>query len=234
MKVKFIEDIAVIGAGRFGQAVVDQLLKLGKTVTFIDKDEEKIKSYKDDIENLIVGDAADIKLLKANKLERFGTIVVAAPENIEIVAALLEIKANNIIARATNLRHARVLRQIGVDTIVSPEYEAGKRTALIAANSSFVKYSENLQEVGDDFVIGTTIVKNFSLDNKLVKDIDFNSRGVTLVLIKSKGISIRPTGMSKIYYNDILTFIGEISDVNSTFEWLNKDLHHKGQSTEIF
>ncbi|WP_322959066.1 TrkA family potassium uptake protein [Mycoplasmopsis cynos] len=234
MKVKFLEDIAVIGAGRFGQAVVDQLLKLGKTVTFIDKDEEKIKSYKDDIENLIVGDAADIKLLKANKFERFGTIVVAAPENIEIVAALLEIKANNIIARATNLRHARVLRQIGVDTIVSPEYEAGKRTALIAANSSFVKYSENLQEVGDDFVIGTTIVKNFSLDNKLVKDIDFNSRGVTLVLIKSKGISIRPTGMSKIYYNDILTFIGEISDVNSTFEWLNKDLHHKGQSTEIF
>ncbi|WAM06448.1 hypothetical protein ONA23_05760 [Mycoplasmopsis cynos] len=44
---------------------------------------------------------------------------MAIPENIEIVAALLEIKANNIIARATNLRRARVLRQIGVDTIVT-------------------------------------------------------------------------------------------------------------------
>ncbi|UWV81523.1 NAD-binding protein [Mycoplasmopsis cynos] len=64
MKVKFIEDIAVIGAGRFGQAVVDQLLKLGKTVTFIDKDEEKIKSYKDDIENLIVGDAVILNFWK--------------------------------------------------------------------------------------------------------------------------------------------------------------------------
>ncbi|WBP84313.1 potassium channel family protein [Mycoplasmopsis edwardii] len=222
MKVRYSDDIAVIGSGRFGQAVVDQLLKLGKTLTLIDKDEENLKSYKDDIENLIIGDAADVKLLKANRVDKIGTIVVAVPENIEIVAALLEIQAKNIIARATSSRHARVLRQIGVEIIVNPEFEAGKRAALIAANKSFLQYSENLQEIGDDFVIGTTVVKNKSLDSKFVKDIDFNKKGVTLVLIKSKGKSIRPTGSSKIHENDVLTLIGEISDVNSAFEWLNK------------
>ncbi|WP_416374275.1 NAD-binding protein [Mycoplasmopsis cynos] len=56
------------------------------------------------------------KLINLNALVQ---LLWRFPENIEIVAALLEIKANNIIARATNLRHARVLRQIGVDTIVS-------------------------------------------------------------------------------------------------------------------
>ncbi|AKF41009.1 potassium uptake protein [Mycoplasmopsis canis UFG4] len=223
MKVRYTNDIAVIGSGRFGQSVVDQLLKLGKTITLIDKDEENLRSYKEDIENLIIGDAADIKLLKANKLDKIGTIVVAVPENIEIVAALLEIKAQNIIARATSIRHARVLRQIGVETIVSPEYETGKRTALIAANKSFVRYSENLQEIGDDFVIGTTVIQNKSLDNKVLKDIDFNKRGVTLVLIKSKGKSIRPNGLSKIHHNDIVTLIGEIADVNAAFEWLNQN-----------
>ncbi|ATO30853.1 potassium transporter KtrA [Mycoplasmopsis bovirhinis] len=223
MKFGYSDDIVVIGLGRFGQAIVDELLKLNKKITLIDNNEEYLRRYKDDIENLIVGDAADTRLLKANKINTTGTVVVAVPDNIEIVAALLELGTKNIIARSTTPRHARVLRQIGVELIVSPEYETGKRTALIAANSSFLRYSDTLQEIGDDFVIGTTVIKNSKLNNKLVKEVDFNKRGVSLVLIKTKGISIRPTGSTPLHQNDIVTIIGDISDVNSAFEWLQEE-----------
>ncbi|WP_313770873.1 NAD-binding protein [Mycoplasmopsis felis] len=77
MKYKHSEEIAVIGLGRFGQAVVEQLIKLGKSITIIDEDEDKLKIYADDVERLIVGDAAETKLLKSIGIEKFGTVVVA-------------------------------------------------------------------------------------------------------------------------------------------------------------
>ncbi|UWW01234.1 NAD-binding protein [Mycoplasmopsis felis] len=118
MKYKHSEEIAVIGLGRFGQAVVEQLIKLGKSITIIDEDEDKLKIYADDVERLIVGDAAETKLLKSIGIEKFGTVVVAVFENIDIISALLELKVKNIIGRAIDRRRARILKQIGVDVIV--------------------------------------------------------------------------------------------------------------------
>ncbi|WAM02085.1 NAD-binding protein [Mycoplasmopsis felis] len=118
MKYKHSEEIAVIGLGRFGQAVVEQLIKLGKSITIIDEDEDKLKIYADDVERLIVGDAAETKLLKSIGIEKFGTVVVAVAENIDIISALLELKVKNIIGRAIDRRRARILKQIGVDVIV--------------------------------------------------------------------------------------------------------------------
>ncbi|WP_027121417.1 potassium channel family protein [Mycoplasma leonicaptivi] len=223
MKINYANDIAVIGCGRFGQAVIEQLLKLEKNIILIDKEEETVKLYKDDIEKIIIGDAADTKLLKSIRIDKVGTVVVATPDNIEIIAALLELNVKNIITRATSQRHARVLRQIGVNIIIRPEYESGTRAALIAANKNFVRYSENLQEIGDNFVLGTTTIKNMELNGKQLKDLNLNDRGITLVLIKSKGKSIRPTGTSLLHYDDLVTIIGQVDDITSALEWLNKN-----------
>nr|WP_318029006.1 NAD-binding protein [Mycoplasmopsis bovis] len=87
------------------------------------------------------------------------TVVVAVSDNIEIVAALLELNVKNLIVRAKSKTHARVLKQIGANVIIQPEYEAGVRTALIAANPNFMRFSQNLQEIGDNFVMGTNLLK---------------------------------------------------------------------------
>ncbi|BBU47528.1 TrkA family potassium uptake protein [Mycoplasmopsis felis] len=221
MKYKHSEEIAVIGLGRFGQAVVEQLIKLGKSITIIDEDEDKLKIYADDVERLIVGDAAETKLLKSIGIEKFGTVVVAVPENIDIISALLELKVKNIIGRAIDRRRARILKQIGVDVIVRPEYETGIRTALIAANPNFYRFSQNLQELGDDFVLGTTIVKNKNICQKAIKDLDLNNRGINIVLIKTNGKNHRPVGNSFINEGDVVTVIGQTHDVTSAFEWFN-------------
>ncbi|PPJ44481.1 potassium transporter KtrA, partial [Rhizobium sp. KAs_5_22] len=84
--------------------VIEQLLKLEKNIILIDKEEETVKLYKDDIEKIIIGDAADTKLLKSIRIDKVGTVVVATPDNIEIIAALLELNVKNIITRATSQR----------------------------------------------------------------------------------------------------------------------------------
>ncbi|QNM93794.1 TrkA family potassium uptake protein [Mycoplasma sp. Pen4] len=222
MKIKYKDDIAVIGVGRFGQAVIDELLHLNKSVIIIDKDEEGSKLYTDDVDRIIIGDAADMRTLKSIGIDQIETVVVAVADNIEIVAALQELKVKNIIARAKSKRHARVLKQIGVTVIIRPEYESGTRAALIAANKNFIRYSSDLQEIGDNFVIGSTTIKNAALNDKKVREIGIAERGITIVLIKSKNVSKRATGDVVLKLDDIVTIIGEVGDVTSALQWFNE------------
>ncbi|WLP85948.1 potassium channel family protein [Mycoplasma seminis] len=221
MKLKYKNDIVVIGTGRFGQAVIEQLLKLERNVLILDKDSENTKLFADEVDRIIIGDAADTRTLKSIGIDQMETVVVAVSDNIEIVAALLELKVKNIIARATSKRHARVLKQIGVDVIIRPEYESGIRAALIATNSNFIRYSQNLQEIGGNFVIGSTKVNNEQLENQRIKDLKLSQMGITIVLIKSGNTFKRATGDAIIQIGDIVTIIGEVANVTNALEWLN-------------
>ncbi|MFV8413917.1 potassium channel family protein [Mycoplasma sp. Z331B] len=221
MKLNYKNDIVVIGTGRFGQAVIEQLIKMEKSVFVLDKDPESAKLFADEVDRIVIGDAADTRTLKSLGIDQAGTVVVAVSDNIEIVAALLELKVKNIIARATSKRHARVLKQIGVDVIIRPEYESGIRAALIATNNNFIRYSQNLQEIGGNFVIGSTKVNNSELENKQIKDLHLSQMGITIVLIKTGNTFKRATGDTIIQKDDIITIIGEVGNVTNALEWLN-------------
>nr|WP_318024751.1 TrkA family potassium uptake protein [Mycoplasmopsis pullorum] len=222
MNLKHKEDICVIGTGRFGQAIIGQLLKMNKSVFVIDKMEENVKMYANEVERAVVADAADMKALEALKIYQMETVVVAVPDNIEIVAALLELGIKNIIARATSKRHARVLKQIGVNVIIRPESESGIRTALIAANDNFIKYSQNLLELGDNFVVGTTIIKNVELDGKMIRELALNNKGVTIILIKRNEKSMRAQGDTKIFLDDLVSLVGKVEDVTNVLGLFNE------------
>lgn len=219
MKMK--KDICVIGAGRYGQAVIRQLNKLNNSVMVLDQDEKALQMIADVASNVYIVDAADMKALKALGISEVGTVIVATTNNIEIVAALLELKVKNIIARATSKRHARVLKLIGVDMIVRPEYESGVRTALIATNANFIRYSENLYELGNHFVMGTTSVNNAKYENKELKDLNFNKIGITIVLITRGNESILPSGVVKLQKGDRVTLVGIVDNVTKVLGILN-------------
>ncbi|MEE3928150.1 TrkA family potassium uptake protein [Mycoplasmopsis ciconiae] len=227
MNIKHRGDICVIGAGRFGQAVISQLLKMKKNVFIIDKEEENVRVYDNIVQRVAICDAADMKALKDLKIAQMETVVVGVADNIEIVAALLELKIKNIIARATSRRHARVLKQIGVNVIIRPEYESGIRTALIAANDNFIKYSENLQELTDGFVVGTTTMVNNQLNEKMIKDLELNSKGITIILIKRNAQILRATGDTLLLKNDVISVVGQVGDVTEALGWFNENSDNK-------
>lgn len=216
------KDICVIGMGRFGYSIIEQLIELKKTVLAIDVDEVKlIKPAR--LTNTAIADGADLEGLKALGLDKFNTIIVAASENIEIVAALVELGVKHIIAKAKSVSHERVLKQIGVDVIVKPEVEAGIRTALIATNSNFIKYSELLQEVGDGYVIGSTIVNDIHWIGKPLSELKINKLGVSIVSIKRDSKVEIPTGITRLRTGDLITLIGKVSNLTKTFAELNDE-----------
>lgn len=216
-------NICVIGAGRFGLAIIEQLIEQDNSVLVIDSNDVSLSKVPQNspLVSSVVLDAADINALQAIGIQEFETVIVALTNNIEIVAALLELNVQHIIARAGSQRHARVLHQIGVDVIVRPEHESGTRTAIIAMNSNFIKFSKRLTEIGDGFVIGSSLLVNDRYVNISIKDLGFAKLGVTLVLIKRSNQTFLPSGLVKLNLGDTLTVVGKVKDVTNFFGMIN-------------
>lgn len=216
------KDICVIGIGKFGTAIVNQLVEMKRHVLAIDNEESRLVQVSR-ITSTSIADAADIDALKSLGVNQFNTVIVAAEDNVEIVAALIELGVKHVIAKAKSLRHERVLRQIGVDVVVMPEAEAGVRTALIATNSNFIKYSELLQEVGDGYAIGSTVVNNIQWLGKPLMDLGFSKSGISVVSVRREGKVNLPSGKLTLRAGDTITVIGKISNVTEIFGELNDE-----------
>lgn len=214
------KDICVIGIGRFGQATVEQLVELKRYVLAIDIEESKLIQVSR-ITNTAIADGADMEGLRSLGVDQFNTVIVANADNIEVCAALIELGVKHIVAKAKSHRHERVLKQIGVDVIVKPEAEAGVRTALIATNPNFIKYSELLQEIGDGYAIGSTEVNNDTWIDKPLKNLVFSKLGVKIVSIKTGTRVTIPSGETKLTSGDLITIIGKIQNITKAFAELH-------------
>ncbi|XMC85595.1 TrkA family potassium uptake protein [Mycoplasmopsis anatis] len=51
---------------------------------------------------------------------------------------------------------------------------------------------------------------------------DFNKRKITIILIKRNGRVLRPSGDVELEIDDIVSLVGEVSDVTAGLGWLNQ------------
>jgi trk system potassium uptake protein len=125
--------IAVLGLGRFGQAVALELTRLGHDVLAVDRDERAVQSIADDVTHAVQADITDPDALEALGLADFDTAIVAVSETLEasIMATVLlrRIGVRRIIAKAAHDLHGSILEQVGAQRVVYPERETGFRVA---------------------------------------------------------------------------------------------------------
>ncbi|WP_033160955.1 potassium channel family protein [[Mycoplasma] collis] len=216
-------NICVIGIGRYGRAIIEQLHKLKKQIIAIDKEEKNLLGIKEFVVTSYVADASDPEVLKTIGINNIETFIVALTDNIEIIATLLELKAKNIIARASTRGHARVLKQIGVDVIIAPEEEAGVRTALLATNKSFIKFTEKFEELGDGYVAGSAVLAVKKFTNLSLKNLNFAKYNVIIVMVKRNNQSFLPGGNFILLEGDLVTIIGKIENVTRVFEMISQE-----------
>lgn len=130
---------AVIGVGRFGSAVCQELLAAGAEVLAIDCDQRAIDDLRQRhpaIEARVV-DCTDEEALRAAGALDVGTVVVAISEPIEasITATLIvrdcrDTRVQQVIARATSDLHEKMLLRVGADKVVFPSKMQGARLGL--------------------------------------------------------------------------------------------------------
>ncbi len=144
-----MQRVAVIGLGRFGNALARQLAASGAQVIAVDNSSQHVEEIKEYVSVAVRLDATDLLALRSQGIEQFDVAVVAIGENFE--AALLttvilkKLKVPRIICRAQTLFHAEIFRQIGADDVIQPELEAGEQLGRQLANpriEDFLKLGE--------------------------------------------------------------------------------------------
>ena len=115
-----MKSFLVIGLGRFGRHLTGYLLDLGHEVMVLDKDEEKVAKVANTATAACVGDCQDEQVLESLGVRNFDVCFVCVRDDfqcsLEATAALKELGAKFVVARADQERQIKFLLKIGRTT----------------------------------------------------------------------------------------------------------------------
>lgn len=207
------KDYCVIGCGRFGKAIIETLVKEGHSVMAIDSDREKVNAMAQTVSYAATLDSTDEEALKAIGIQDMDHVVVAIGGDIEssimTCALLRELDIKNITAKAVSGRHARVLLKMGVNDVVRPETESGKRTATRIMHSFLGEFVS----VSQEHSIVQIRLENRDIAGVKLIDLSLRDKGINVVALKRENVVEIPTAETTFALGDIIIMIGKNTDI---------------------
>lgn len=123
----------VLGLGRFGQALGDELVANGVEVVGVDRDSDVVQRLSTSFDHVVVADATSPQALRQLGVAEAGRVVIAIGRHIEAsllsASAVVDFAVPSVWARADSPAHAKILQQIGVHHVIRPEADTGRRVA---------------------------------------------------------------------------------------------------------
>lgn len=206
----------VIGLGRFGYHVARTLAQGGAEVVACDVDEEKVREVSEYVSLAYVLDATDARALKESGIADVDVAVVSVGENIEasilIVVQLKELGVKEVVVKAVNPLHGKVLEKLGVDRVVYPEKEMAIKVAHSLLAGEFIEEIP----IGEKHSIFELKAFDFML-GKTLRELDVRRRfGVSVLAIKrGENLIVNPVGDEKILPGDILVVLGTTEQLST-------------------
>lgn len=216
MKMK--REFAVIGLGRFGGSICEELSLEGMTVLAIDCDESKVNEYKNIATYAVVADSTDEEILKELGIKNIDHVIVAIGDDIQAsiltTVILDDMGIEKITVKAQSDYHEKILNKIGADHVVHPERDMGKRLAHSLISSNILDYLE----LSDDYSM-VEVRSGKAMLGKTLIDLDIRAKfGCNVVAIRhGKEMNVSPSADYQITEDDVLIVIGADKDI-SKFE----------------
>ncbi|CAM2777694.1 TrkA family potassium uptake protein [Hathewaya histolytica] len=204
----------VLGLGRFGTSVAETLYALGNDVLVIDADEERIQSVCDNVTHAIQADVTDEAALREVGARNFDVAIVSIGSDIQasIMATILlkELGIKEVVAKATNAMHAKVLRKIGANKVIFPEKDMGVRVAHGLVFSNILEYIE----LSPDYSIAEFLSPK-EWHGKSLQELNLRSNyGINVMAIRrGSEVDVSPSANETINSGDIIIAIGNIEDL---------------------
>jgi len=123
-----VKPILIAGFGRVGQKIARGLQDAGLAYSVIEIDPEAIFNLRCGGVACIYGDASNAHVLSRVDLTKAKVLVVTFPDPLAVVTTVKNALETNpkirIVARVHRVREAELLKKLGVEELISPEYEA--------------------------------------------------------------------------------------------------------------
>lgn len=211
-------EFAVIGLGRFGGSICEELSREGMKVLAVDSNESKVNQFKNIATHAVIADSTDEQTLKDIGVKNVDHVIVAIGENIQAsiltTVILVDMGVGNITVKAQNDYHEKILHKIGAHHIVHPERDMGRRLAHSLLSSNILDYLE----LSEDYSMVEVRAGRKMIGKSLI-ELNIRAKfGCNVVAIKQgKDINVSPLADYQIKMNDILIVIGADKNI-SRFE----------------
>lgn len=205
----------IIGLGRFGSALAYELAQSGADLVVLDRDEEKIRDFREYTDSAFIVKGLDKKTLAETGIQNCDVVVICIGEHLDtsILTTLnvVSLGVPHVIAKARSIEHGEILEKLGAD-IVYPERDMAVRLAHRLEASrvlDYIQLSEKLdisKLIAPERIIGET-VRDANLRGKF---------GVNIIAIENE------KNIEQIVSPDYIFKAGDILFVSGCKEGLEK------------
>lgn len=208
-------NVVVIGLGRFGTAMAVELERSGVEVLGVDEDEKLVQALAGEITHVVRADSTDEQALLELGVKEFDAAVVAIGGDVEAsiltTSLLLEIGVPSVWAKAVSEPHGRILERLGVEHVVFPEHDMGRRVAHMVSGNML-----DWVEIDNDFAVVKTSAPQ-SLESRPLVDLGIRKRyGVTVLATREEGGTFtHATPDTVIHPGDLLLVAGRTTALES-------------------
>jgi len=160
---------AVLGLGRYGIAVAEELVNNGAEVLAVDFDQNTVDNAVKTIPVCKCADITEPEAIKQLGISNIDVVIVAMASNLEasVMAITLckEVGVETVIVKCGNEMHKKIFSRVGADKVIFPEKESGTRLAknlLTSGFSEMIELSDDVSmvEIGiKEEWIGKTLIE---------------------------------------------------------------------------
>ena len=153
-----MKSILIIGMGKFGHHLCENLLKLGNDVMAVDISEDKVADMIYKVTNIQIGDCTNPQVVRSFGVGNFDIVFVCIGSNfqnsLEVTSLVKEMGAKHVISKANRDVHAKFLLRNGADEVIYPDRDIAVKLAKRCSINHVFDYIE----LTDDHSIFETAV----------------------------------------------------------------------------
>ena len=188
----------VIGLGRFGFALTEELAESGAEIMVLDRDEDKIRKIRELTENALVVNSRTH--MESSILTTLNLVGMGIPR---------------VISKATSPEHGEILKRLGAE-VVYPEQDMAIRLANCLESSGvidFIKLSEKIN------ISKLTVPE--ALLGKSVQEVNFRARfGLNIIAIENNNEVMEYVNPDYVFREeDVLIISGSSEGIIKLTEW---------------
>lgn len=181
-----MKTVLIIGMGKFGRRLCENMLNLGNEVMIIDEHEEALEDLVPLATSSKIGDCTNVEVLKSLGLGNFDIVFVCISENfqssLEVTSLVKELGAKYVISKADRDIHAKFLLRNGADEVVYPDRDIADKLARRCSIDNVFDYIELTEGYA---IYEIPVKKNWV--GKSILDVNFRKKyNVNILGIKNK------------------------------------------------
>lgn len=210
---------AVIGLGRFGRSVAINLGNLGHEVLAVDTCEDNVERTVPYVTQAVQADATDEETIRELGISSFDAAIVCIGANtrssILVTVLCKEMGVPQVIVKAEDELHAKILRKIGADRIVFPEQDMGYRVAKSLDAPGIL----DMMELAADYRIAEIIAPEDWCGRTLVEIHVRRNYGLAIIGIRrGREFIASPGAETRLHMGDALLVLGKQGDIDAINE----------------